>query len=224
VGFGDAAILVELGDRIDRRPNARIHDLARRIRLALPDDDGFGRPVPAYASLLVPFDPARLTVAEAQADVEAVVVRSGAASAVGLSAAPDPARWRPGRLHRIAVRYGGGDGPDLAEVAARVGLSEAAVIELHAGTTYDVYMLGFVPGFPYLGILPAELTVPRRATPRTSVRAGSVAIAERQTAIYPLETPGGWHLLGRTTTRLWDPAADPPALLAPGDRVRFVPA
>ncbi len=134
---------------------------------------------------------------------------------------PAPA---PGPLFEIPVRYGGLDGPDLAEVAERTGRSEAEVVALHAGPEYRVYLVGFVPGFPYLGVLPDELALPRRATPRVQVPAGSVAIAGRQTGIYPSPTPGGWHLIGRTDAPIWDARRDPPALLAPGARVLFVPA
>jgi KipI family sensor histidine kinase inhibitor len=123
----------------------------------------------------------------------------------------------------VPVRYGGPDGPDLAEVAARTGHSEADVVRLHAAVEYRVFCVGFVPGFPYLGLVPEELALPRRATPRLRVPAGSVAIAGRQTGIYPADTPGGWHLIGRTDLPVWDPGREPPALLQPGARVRFVP-
>jgi KipI family sensor histidine kinase inhibitor len=170
-------------------------------------------PVPAYASVLVPFDPEVTSEAAARATIRSALRRA----TEGPAAAPGP-------LVEIPVRYGGPHGPDLAEVAKRTGRSEADVVALHAGPEYRVYLVGFVPGFPYLGILPAELDLPRRATPRVRVPAGSVAIAGRQTGVYPFATPGGWHLLGRTATPIWDVRRDPPALLAPGDRVRFVPA
>jgi KipI family sensor histidine kinase inhibitor len=124
--------------------------------------------------------------------------------------------------HEIEVRYGGEDGPDLAVVAAECGLAPERIVELHAGAEYRVAFLGFCPGYPYLVGLPRELEVARLASPRAQVPAGSVAIAGPFAGIYPSATPGGWRLLGRTETRLFDPAADPPALLAPGDRVRFV--
>jgi KipI family sensor histidine kinase inhibitor len=134
------------------------------------------------------------------------------------------ARTADGAELTIPVRYGGAEGPDLAEVAARLRLTEDEVVRLHAGTVYRVFCMGFVPGFPYLGTLPAELALPRRSTPRLSVPAGSVAITGRQTGIYPAATPGGWHLVGRTDATIWDPRRDPPALLEPGARVRFQPA
>ncbi|HLB54334.1 MAG TPA: 5-oxoprolinase subunit PxpB, partial [Gemmatimonadales bacterium] len=118
----------------------------------------------------------------------------------------------------IPVRY---DGPDLEEVSARTSLTREEVIRRHTAPEYLVYLLGFAPGFGYLGDLDPALILPRRSAPRTRVPAGSVAIAGAQTAVYPLETPGGWHLIGRTTLSLFDPRRDPPALLAPGDRVRF---
>jgi KipI family sensor histidine kinase inhibitor len=123
----------------------------------------------------------------------------------------------------IPVRYGGADGPDLDAVAELTGLSAAEVVELHAAAPLRVLFLGFAPGFGYLGPLPAALVVPRRATPRTRVPPGSVAIAGPHAAVYPVESPGGWHLLGRTSLALWDPNRTPPATLRPGDRVRFVP-
>jgi KipI family sensor histidine kinase inhibitor len=214
VEFGEAALLVRFGDRIEVELNGRVHALAGLLEDRLGDDRRWERPVPAYASLLIGFDPAAMSAEDARIELEDLV--AGADDTPGTSAVVP-------RLREIPVRYGGADGPDLADVSERLGVSEAAVIDLHASATYTVFMLGFVPGFPYLGVLPAELDLPRLDAPRTRVPAGSVGIAGRQTGIYPFETPGGWRLIGRTHTRLWDPAADPPALLAPGDEVRFVP-
>ena len=123
----------------------------------------------------------------------------------------------------IPVIYGGEAGPDLAWVADYAGLSAHQLVECHASVTYVVYFLGFQPGFPYLGGLPESLSAPRRAEPRLSVPAGSVGIGGNQTGIYPLETPGGWQIIGRTARLLFDPRSDPPTLLMPGDNVRFVP-
>ena len=134
-----------------------------------------------------------------------------------------PAAGATGRIVEIPVAYGGDDGPDLAAVAAHAGLDSEAVVRLHTTTDHVVGMIGFAPGFPYLLGLPAALEVPRRPTPRTSVPAGSVAIAERQTGIYPRTSPGGWHVIGRTPQAMFDPRRDPPALLRAGDLVRFVP-
>ena len=123
----------------------------------------------------------------------------------------------------IPVRYGGADGPDLDGVAYHAGLDADAVVRMHADAEYTVHMIGFAPGFPYLAGLPPQLATPRRASPRARVPAGSVGIAGSQTGIYPLSTPGGWRLIGRTDARLFRPAHEPPTLLAVGDRVRFVP-
>jgi KipI family sensor histidine kinase inhibitor len=142
-------------------------------------------------------------------------------AAIKRLAAKRPKMAVPGRLHRIPVVY---DGPDLESVAATLGLRVADVVALHSRPIYRVFLVGFVPGFGYLGPLPEELQVPRREVPRTTVAAGSVAIAGRQTAIYPLTVPGGWHLIGRTSVTLFLPNSDPPSLFRAGDRVKFFAA
>ena len=128
------------------------------------------------------------------------------------------------RLVTIPVCYGGDYGPDLEWVAARCGMSPQQVVELHCGHTYRVMMIGFAPGFPYIGMLPAALHVPRRATPRAALPGGSVAIAAGLTGIYPTRLPGGWHIIGRTDVALFDAQAAMPTYLCAGDRVRFVEA
>ncbi|OAN52745.1 hypothetical protein A6A04_15715 [Paramagnetospirillum marisnigri] len=164
--------------------------------------------VPGLDSVLIRFDP----LATCRAEVEAwVVERLGQAE--GLAEAE-------GRLWRIPVTY---DGPDLDAVAMACGLTPARVVELHSGTVFRVRLLGFQPGFAYLGTLPPELRLPRRAEPRLKVPAGSVAMADDMSAVYPWDSPGGWHLLGRADIALFDAERDPPALLAAGDRVEFVP-
>lgn len=214
VPFGDRAFLAVLGDGVDPELNRRVHGLAARIRRAHLADHGWSEPVPGYATVLAPFDPERLDPDRAQADLAAWL-----ADALTSDPPPDPAML----LVEIPVRYGGEDGPDMQAVAERLGLTPTQVAEAHASVTYRVYLLGFVPGFAYLGPLPAELAIPRRSEPRPRVPAGSVAIAGRQTAVYPFATPGGWHLIGRTTAPLWDLRQDPPAILKAGERVRFVP-
>lgn len=216
--FGDAAVLVSLGDTIDRATNQRVHALARHLD-AMPDEDkriDFGSAVPAYASLLIPFDPHGASAHEVTEYIQELI------DGVDLDAGvPD----LPARLVEIPVRYGGGaEGPDLLEVAELTGLTPKQVVEAHGSVEYTCFFLGFAPGFGYLGVLPPELEVARRDEPRTRVPQGSVAIAGRQTAVYPSATPGGWHLIGRTDVELWDVQREPPALLAPGDRVRFVPS
>jgi KipI family sensor histidine kinase inhibitor len=228
VPFGDQALLAVLGDEIEPGLNARVHALAAAVQLERDRTDApWGVPVPAYASLLVPYDVRRLSLASAIGRLEALLrAATPNDGGPGLAAAaehlPALAAERLPALE-VPVRYGGTDGPDLAEVARRTGLTEERVVELHAGVVYRVYMLGFSPGFAYLGTLPDELALPRRDEPRTRVPKGSVAIAARQTAIYPSATPGGWHLIGRTDAPVWDITSDPPALLQPGRSVRFVP-
>lgn len=212
--IGDQAILASFGDRVDRELNRRARRLATGVEAARAEGAPFGVPVVGYASVLVPYDLEAVTLEEATAELERVIERLGDR--------PTDARGRP-RLVEIPTRYGGRDAEDLPVVAEMTGLTPERIVELHASTVYDVFMLGFAPGFAYLGILPAAIAVPRRPTPRPRVPAGSVAIAERQTGVYPVETAGGWHLIGRTDQRLWDARREPPALLAPGDRVRFVP-
>ncbi|MDQ3553697.1 MAG: 5-oxoprolinase subunit PxpB [Chloroflexota bacterium] len=214
--FGDAAVLVTFGETIDRDVNRRVHTVARQLD-AMPEGDkdfAFSRSVPAYSSLLIPFDRWEVSAHEAAQYLQGLI------DGFDLDL-QDPGP--PTRLVEIPVRYGGDQGHDLLDVAGRTGLTPAQVLDAHASVDYDCFFLGFAPGFGYLGLLPKELELPRRGEPRTRVPAGSVAIAGRQTAVYPSATPGGWHLIGRTKAVLWDVSRDPPALLAPGDKVRFVP-
>src|SRR5581483_4988097 len=207
VPAGEAAVLVVLGDRVDPALNDRVHALTRALDAASWVADL----TPGYASLLVEFDPTAVTPAEVEAAIRQALATPAAAGA------------RASRLRQVPTVYGGEYGPDLPRVAEQVGLSEQEVVRLHAAARQRVYMLGFVPGHPYMGDLPAKLAVPRLATPRTTVPRGSVAIAGGQTVIYALTAPGGWSLLGRTPLRLFDPFQDPPAYCSPGDEVQFVP-
>ena len=209
VPAGDAAVLIELGDAIDPQINRRVHSLADLLMQSPPR--GIGEAVPAYASLLLHYDPAVLDYAEAIHWVEAQV------SQVGLAQTPEP------RLVELPTLYGGEHGPDLSFVAQAHGLTEEQVIRLHSSATYTVYMMGFTPGFGYLGGLPESLATPRLEKPRTRIRAGSVGIAGSQTGVYPIDSPGGWRIIGFTPLRLFDPLRQPPTLLSAGDRVRFIP-
>lgn len=205
---GDTAFAVEFGTRIDPAINALVHRTAALLAAAPPE--GLVETVPSFRSLLVHYDPRRTSAQALQMFIGALELEDAAGDA-------------PARVWRIPVLYGGEAGPDLAEVAAATGLSESEVIALHAGTLYRVYVQGFLPGFAYLGDLPEALDLPRRASPRVRVPPGAVAIAQRMTGIYPVESPGGWHLLGNTPLRFFDPLWSPPTLFAPGDGVRFVP-
>lgn len=206
---GDASILVEWANEIDDAINDRVHALAQSLRNESHSE--IVDLVPAYASLLVCFDPRQMTLDEMRRWLESALKSPPALVA--------PAS----RLIEIPTRYGSEFGPDLRSVAEMSGLSEEQVIRLHASVIYRVYLIGFSPGFAYLGSVPPQIALPRLDSPRTRVPAGSVGVAGRQTGIYPMETPGGWRLIGRTTERLFDPKLDPPALLRPGDRVRFIP-
>lgn len=208
---GESALVIELGNRIDADVNQRVYDLAAAIeRAGLPVVQEV---IPTYRSLLVRYDPLRASYSDMARSLEdlARANLSGKAS-----------REQQRQLYEIAVVYGGDDGPDLANVAAHAGLSEADVVSLHTRPAYRVYMLGFAPGFPYLGGLDPRIACPRLKTPRTRVPAGSVGIAENQTGIYPLATPGGWQIIGRTPVPLFDALRDPPAAIMPGSFLRFV--
>ncbi|MFK8251340.1 5-oxoprolinase subunit PxpB [Ancylobacter terrae] len=205
---GDTAFAIEFGDRIDPALNGLVHRAAALIAAAPPD--GLIETVPTFRSLLVHYDPLASDAAALQATLSALDLGEAASES-------------PARIWRIPVLYGSEAGPDLAGVAEETGLPASEVIERHAGTLYRVYVQGFLPGFAYLGDLPAELALPRLRTPRVRVPAGSVAIALRMTGVYPVESPGGWRLLGNTPVRFFDPAGVPPTLFAPGDGVRFVP-
>jgi inhibitor of KinA len=209
VPFGEAALLVEWADRPDLATNARVHALAGALWGDPPP--GLLAVIPGYVSLLVEFDPLVMDVAGLEQRLRAALV------------APSAGARSTGRLRHIPTVYGGEFGPDLAAVAAQVGLSPAEVVARHAATEVTVYMIGFSPGYAYMGDLPSELNLPRRATPRGVVPPGSVAIAYGQTSIYTRPTPGGWHIIGRTPLVLFDETRDPPTYLAAGDRVRHGP-
>ena len=205
---GDQAVLVELGDEIDPDTNARVHSLARAIEEA--GVAGLVDLIPAYDSLLVQYDATTVSTADLRAQI--VELDSARVESAG-----------GGRVVELPVLYGGEHGPDIEKVAEHAGMAVDDVIGLHSGADYLVYMLGFTPGFPYLGGLDERLATPRVATPRLEIPGGSVGIAESQTGVYPLTSPGGWNIIGRTPLSLFDPTREPPSLLAPGDLVRFVP-
>ena len=210
---GDAAFTVEFGDTVDPALLAAVHALDQAIARAQGAGElpGLIETMPTFRSLTVFFDP----------------LLTGRAELIGaLRPLFDAAEHAPpveGRRWRLPVCYEGEAGPDLADTAAAAGITVDEVISLHSGTEFRVYMLGFLPGFPFMGDLPERLRLPRRSEPRVRVPAGSVAIAGGLTAIYPWESPGGWHLLGRCPVRLFDAGRDSPSLLAVGDRVRFEP-
>jgi len=203
----DCSLLLSFGDEI----SFDAHLALARLTRCLEGVPGILNLHPAYTSLLVDFDP-RL---RSHSQVEALLQERIASH----SSDPPP---EP-RHVEIPVCYGGEFGPDLGDVARHTGFTEARVVELHAAAEYLVYFVGFSTCFPYLGGLPPELATPRLAAPRKHVPVGSVAIGGAQAGIYPLASPGGWRLIGRTHVRLFDPSASPPPLLRMGDRVRFIP-
>jgi KipI family sensor histidine kinase inhibitor len=207
---GDTGLVVELGDAIDDRVNDRVMTLDHRVARA--GIHGIEETVPTYRSLLVIYEPEAIGWAELVRRLSALLDDVPAAAS-----APTGRRWT------LPVVYGGAFGEDIAFVAESHGLSEAQVVERHAGAEYRVHMIGFQPGFAYLGGLDPVLRTPRRADPRSKVPAGSVAIGGAQTAVYSVEAPSGWQLLGRTPVRVFDLNRPEPFLLAPGDRVRFRP-
>ncbi|HEX6959295.1 MAG TPA: 5-oxoprolinase subunit PxpB [Ferrovibrio sp.] len=206
--FGDTGFSIEFGDGIDRAVNAKVMALHAALKEA--DLPGVIETIPSFRALLVQYDPLRATRAELESQVRAML--------------PDlQAAERAGRLWRLPVCYDPDLAPDLAEVAERCNLSTDEVIARHTAGRFFVYMLGFMPGLAYMGGLDQALHLPRRSAPRLKVPPGSVAIAESMTTIYPWESPGGWHLIGRTPLKLFETARPEPILLAAGDEVTFAP-
>jgi KipI family sensor histidine kinase inhibitor len=214
---GDTALVVEFGETIDRRLSTLVLALARRLSEA--DLTGVVETVPTFRSLMVHYDPLVLPAAS-------LIARIGELMQ-SLRIVQDSSREEFGRSWRLPVCYDARVAPDLDEVATRTGLSPAEVIARHSAVIYHVYMLGFLPGQAYMGDVPGELALPRRETPRLKIPAGSLAIASTMTCIFPQETPCGWHLIGRSPVALWDrgpsQVTDDRALLAPGDKVSFIP-
>lgn len=203
----DRSLLISFGDEISLEANLEV----RRLTYALERKRAILNLHPAFASLLVDFDPRLGTHAEIE-----TLVRESMASAAARNDEPP-------RTVEIPVTFGGESGPDLDDVARHTGLLPRAVVERFCAADFSVYFVGFSTCFPYLGGLPPELATPRLSAPRKHVPAGSVAIGGSQGGVYPLASPGGWRLIGRTSLRLFDPSAVPPPLLRMGDRVRFLP-
>ncbi len=206
---GDRGLLAEYGDGIDPEVNRKVRAMAAVLRARTPV--GVVEVVPTYRSLLVTYDPLETGAARLRDEIDALEDR------IGEIPVPEP------RTVEIPVCYGGAFGPDLDFVAETHGLTEDEAVSIHAGTVYPIYMIGFTPGFPFLGGLDPRLHTPRLDTPRSAVPAGSVGIANDQTGIYPVTSPGGWRLIGRTPLRLFDPDRADPFLYRAGDRIRFVP-
>jgi inhibitor of KinA len=207
--MGDRALLVELGEGIVRDVNRQVQRLF--YGLDQLQVGAITELQPGYRSLMVVYDPLKISLRALKACIESVFL------SLDQFHPPEPAHLQ------VPVAYGGEFGPDLQWVADQHHLSTEEVIRCHSSTTYRVYMIGFTPGYPYLGEVPEEIATARRETPRVRVPKGSVGIARNQTGIYPVESPGGWQIIGRTPLILFDPQRRPPALLEAGDQVTFIP-
>jgi KipI family sensor histidine kinase inhibitor len=224
IPLGDSALIVRLREQFKDAPEETLDEVLRAFRLlqraAIP---GVIELAPAYTSVAVFFDP--ITVAKSSGTTDKVFdwLTARIHGAVTRPARPRRATTSKGdvRVVEIPVCYHPDFAPDLDAVARHAQISTMQVVDLHSGGEYRVACIGFVPGFPFLAGLPKELATPRRDVPRKEIPPGSVGIGGAQTGIYPLRSPGGWNLIGRTTLRLFDPAKDPPTLLRPADRVRF---
>jgi inhibitor of KinA len=205
---GERALIVEFGDRVDRSLSDQV--LRLNAIIAASALGGVVETVPTFRSVMVHYDPLVTSRGKLEEAIRGLLDRRDSSPAAA-------------RLWHVPVCYEGEFAPDLTDVSRRTGLSPNEVIALHSGTQFHVYMLGFLPGFPYMGDLPQELALPRRPDPRLRVPPGSISIATSLTAIYPYESPGGWHLIGTTPIRLFDAERARPALLTPGDAVRFQP-
>jgi len=204
---GDAALRIELPARVDEAISTRVTAIGEAVRSRWPDI--IRDAVIGYHTLTVYFDPLRVDGRWLEEQLASIAAE-----------AATPAEVSRGHLE-VPVCYGGDLGPDLGDVALAAGCSEPEVVDLHTSRDYRVFVVGFVPGFGYMGPVDPRLALPRRRTPRTRVPAGTVALAGGQTGIYPMETPGGWHLIGRTPVRPFDEARAEPVLFRPGDTVRF---
>ena len=207
--MGDRSLLVELGDSINPAINQRVQELF--TRMDLQDAKGILDLVPSYRSLLVIYDPLCISFDEIKARITEIWDE------------PDPSRLQQPQTVKIPVVYGGDHGPDLNLVAQYHNLTPQQIIDFHTRPTYRVYMIGFTPGYPYLGEVLDIIATPRRETPRTIVPKGSVGIAQNQTGIYPVDSPGGWQIIGWTPVKLFDPDVKPPTHLVMGDQVQFYP-
>ena len=209
VPSGDRAVTVYLGNSIDPQTSQRVLSLVKNL------DDQRSKNildiVPAYASVLILYNPLKISMSDLSIMIEKAASHQGTV------------KESTGKMLEIPVLYGGEYGPDMNFIEECTQFSEKEIISIHSKTLYRAYMIGFTPGFPYLGTLDSKLHIPRRKTPRNAIPEGSVAIAEGQTGIYPVESPGGWHVIGKTPLNLFNSTLNPPTLVSIGDSVKFVP-
>ncbi|WP_462333012.1 5-oxoprolinase subunit PxpB [Schwartzia sp. (in: firmicutes)] len=206
---GDRALVVDFGEYIDETVNDSVNRLARKIQEH--HLDGIQEMIPTFRSLLILFDPERTSMRRVRSEIERL----------DITASESESKER--RILRIPCCYGGKYGEDLKDMEQVTGLSREEIISIHSGTDYCVYMLGFLPGFAYLGGLDERIAAPRLKTPRLSIPAGSVAIGGNQTGVYPIDSPGGWRIIGSTPIAFYDPSKENPILCKAGDYIRFVP-
>ncbi|PIC56280.1 kinase inhibitor [Sporosarcina sp. P12(2017)] len=219
--LGDSAIIIKLGEGI----HPSIHQQVKNLSFLLDEYpfDGFIESVPAYNSLAVYYSPYLVYQSKNGFQIDGTPIEKVTDYMNTLAVQISELPVTEGRLVEIPVLYGGEFGPDLHIVAETHGMSIEEVIKIHTTPEYLVYMIGFAPGFPFLGGLDERIATPRKLTPRTSIPPGSVGIAGKQTGVYPLETPGGWQIIGRTPTDLFVPDMSPPSLLQSGDKIKFCP-
>ena len=208
---GESGLVVELGTTIDQEINATVHRLAASLQQEFTV--GIDAVVPTYRSLMIYFNPLQVSRDEIKLRAEKIYANVSA----------EAAAEQQSRVVTIPTCYGGDFGPDLPFVASNAGLEPAEVIRIHTSAAYKLYMIGFTPGFPYLGGMSDKIATPRLQKPRTCIPAGSVGIAGTQTGLYPMESPGGWQLIGRTPLKVFDPAAENPFLYVAGDYLKFEP-
>jgi inhibitor of KinA len=217
VPLGDSALLVQLGEHIDEPTFARVQAAVHALEAGPPPS--VGEIVAAYTSVTLFYNPMQAVAAGApETDIPGWLATQVRAR---LAKLPDKAKPQSGRHLEIPICYDEAFAPDLPAVAKQTGIAVEEIIRLHGAAEFLVYLIGFAPGFPYMGGLAPELAMPRRASPRIRVPPGSVGIIGIQCCIYPIETPGGWNLIGRTPLRLYRPESNPPVLLRAGDRVKF---
>lgn len=222
--LGDQAVTITVGNSIDEATHRRVRAVVARLDEARALSDVVIDVVPAFVSVAVHYDPSRVRTDGAPRDVPyEAPYEAFVATLAELLANVESEALPPARTIEIPVCYGGDLGPDLGDVAARHGLTEDEVVRIHTEGQYLVYMVGFMPGFAYLGGLSERIATPRRSSPRKAVPAGAVGIGGQQTGVYPMVSPGGWNLIGRTPRAIFDITRAEPSLLATGDRVRFRP-
>ncbi|MFJ7737521.1 5-oxoprolinase subunit PxpB [Lysinibacillus sp. NPDC097287] len=218
--LSDSALVIQVGEGINEVTHTKVKNILNLLENH--PFSGFVEAVPAYNNVTVYYNPINVYFSNLEKGVK-TPYENVKTTIISLMNQFHRTETTTDRIVKIPVVYGGEMGPDLEFVASYNGLTPSEVIKIHSSTEYLVYMLGFAPGFPFMGGMDKQIATPRKETPRLAIAPGSVGIAGSQTGIYPLETPGGWQIIGRTPSRLFLPEQSPPTLLQPGDRIQFVP-